>query len=242
MEFNILNAISNHFEGKTHFTSDELKIFLYTLYPGVSDKTISWRIYDLKSKGIINHLGRNLYALNSKSYFQPNISPYLKRIYIKVKRELPLVNFCVWDSRWLNEFMLHQIFKFYLVIETDKDSTEAVFNCLTDISKKVYLNPDKEIFERYISGFNEVIIVKAIITEAPLTKIQNIQIAPLEKLLVDCISDTDLFSAQQNEISFIYSNALEKYNINLSKIRRYARRRDRLKEVEKYTSIFLNKL
>jgi hypothetical protein len=48
----------------------------------------------------------------------------------------------------------------YKVVEEDKDSIEAVFNTLTGLSKKVFLNPTSEIYLRYIGDFNEVIIVK----------------------------------------------------------------------------------
>jgi hypothetical protein len=237
----IQNKINEHFKEKSQFTSDELREFLIQEYPNAAPKTISWKIYDLKSKGILTHIGRDIYALNHKPIFKPEISAYLKRIYNKITKELPLIKLCVWDSRWLNELMLHQTFKFYLVVEAEKDATESVFNCLTDFSKKVYLNPDKEIFERYISGFDEVIIIKGLVSEAPFDKItldkgknENIQIASLEKLLVDCLIDKDVFSAQQNEINFIYQNAFEKYSINMSKLKRYARRRDRIKEIENY--------
>lgn len=246
MNKDIQNKIIEHFKGKTQFTSDELREFLSQEYPTAAPKTISWKIYDLKTKGILTHIGRNIYALNHKPVFTPEISPYLKRIYNKITKELPLIKLCVWDSRWLNELMLHQTMKFYLVVEAEKDATESVFNCLTDFSKKVYLNPDKEIFERYISGFDEVIIIKGLLSEAPLEKViidktkidknknETVQIASLEKLLVDCLIDSELFSAQQNELNFIYQNALEKYSINMSKLKRYARRRDRIKEIENY--------
>ena len=56
--------------------------------------------------------------------------------------------------------MLHQLFMNYKVVEEDKDSIEAVFNTLTGLSKKVFLNPTLEIYLRYIGDFNEVIIVK----------------------------------------------------------------------------------
>lgn len=236
MTTNISNIIINHFEGKTQFTSNELREFLSEIYPDAEKKTISWRIYDLKSKGIITHIGRNIYSLNNKPKFTPEISAYLKRIHNKIAKELPLIKLCVWDSRWLNELMLHQTLKFYLVVETEKEATESVFNCLTDFSKKVYLNPDKEIYERYISNFDEVIIVKGLISEAPQIQRENIQTASLEKLLVDCFIDVSLFSAQQNEINFIYQSAFEKYSINMSKLKRYARRRGRIKELENYLS------
>jgi hypothetical protein len=56
-------------------------------------------------------------------------------------------------------------------------------------------------------------------------------LATIEKLLVDCLSDIHLFAAQQDELEYIYTNAFSKYNININKLKRYARRRNQLKKV-----------
>ncbi len=128
--------------------------------------------------------------------------------------------------------MLHQLFKYYLVLEVEKDSAEAVFNTMTDVSKKVFLNPTEDIFTRYISNFSEVIIVQSLITESPIIEVEGTKIASLEKLLVDCIADKELFSAQQNEIEFIFKTANEKYTVNKGKVKRYARRRNQLEKVD----------
>ncbi|MBK8786380.1 MAG: hypothetical protein IPN43_07745 [Chitinophagaceae bacterium] len=108
---------------------------------------------------------------------------------------------------------------------------------MTDVSKKVFLNPTEDIFNRYISNFNEVIIVQPLISESPITEQGGIKIASLEKLLVDCVADKDLFAAQQSEIDFIFKTAQSKYSINISKIKRYARRRNQLEKID----LLLNK-
>jgi hypothetical protein len=127
--------------------------------------------------------------------------------------------------------MLHQLFKYYLVVEVEKDAAESVFNTMTDFSKKVFLNPTEDIFTRYISNFDEVIIIKSLLTESPIVEIDGIKVAAIEKLLVDCIADKDLFAAQQNEIDFIYRTAFSKFSINTNKLRRYARRRNQFEKV-----------
>jgi hypothetical protein len=71
-----------------------------------------------------------------------------------------------------------------------------------------------------------------LVSEAPLTEIDKIAIPTIEKLLIDCLIDKDLFAAQQDELENIYQTVFEKYIVNLNKSRRYARRRDRLVEFE----------
>jgi hypothetical protein len=129
----------------------------------------------------------------------------------------------------------------YKVVEVDKDSIEAVFNTLTGLSKKVFLNPTSEIYLRYIGNFNEVIIVKKLVTEAPIVKIDKIWVPSLEKLLVDCLVDKQLFAAQQNELDFIFKSVFSKYTLNISKMTRYARRRGYENELENIINDFLAK-
>jgi hypothetical protein len=77
-----------------------------------------------------------------------------------------------------------------------------------------------------------VIIVKSLISEAPLLEIENITVPSIEKLLIDCLTDVDLFAAQQDELDNIYQMVFQKYHVNINKISRYARRRGQIDELE----------
>ncbi|MGE9310901.1 DUF6577 family protein [Niabella sp. CJ426] len=210
----------------------DLFSYVYCADPGVTPSSFTWRLHQLKKNGLINSPRQGLYSIISENNFQPIVSSSLKRIHNKIIKEFPYTQICVWDSRWLNDFMLHQLLPYYLVIEVEKDSAEVVFDTMTDVSKKVFLNPTEDIFNRYIANFNEVIIVQSLISESPIIEQSGIKIAPLEKLLVDCIADKDLFSAQQSEIEYIFKTARSKYSINTSRIKRYARRRNQLPKIE----------
>jgi hypothetical protein len=80
--------------------------------------------------------------------------------------------------------------------------------------------------DKYASlNFNSI-IVKDLITKAPVQTIDKIPTAPLEKILVDIFSDKDLFiTFQGSELDMIFQTAFEKYTINKSKLFRYAKRR-----------------
>ena len=97
----------------------------------------------------------------------------------------------------------------------------------------MFLDPDQELFNRYIVNFDEVVIVKSLISEAPLLEWDKIIIPSVEKLLIDCLIDTDLFAAQQDELDQIFQSVFQKYEVNLNKISRYARRRNQISELEK---------
>lgn len=231
LEANFNDLIIKHLSGKESLTKKEILTIIGNELPNLPPSTISWKLHNLKSQGLIQSPSYGVYTLNAKSDFRPEPSSYLKRIFNKVTKEFPYLQTCVWDSRWFNNLMLHQLFKYYLVIEVEKDAAESVFNSLTDFSKKVFLNPTEDIFNRYISNFNEVIIIKSLISESPIVEADGIKIAALEKLLVDCLADKDLFAAQQNEIEFIYRTANSRFSLNINRLRRYARRRNQFEKV-----------
>ncbi|MDC8027931.1 hypothetical protein NBY09_17490 [Elizabethkingia anophelis] len=210
-------------------------------FPDWSDNTINMYLSRLKKEGIINAPSRGIYEMDSNIPFLPKISSHLKRIYNKVKREFPYITFCIWDTAWLNDFMRHQPFKHYIVIEVEKDASNSVFAFLTETIKNVFYNPDEEIFDRYIHQHDEVLIVKNMVSESPLIENDKIVIPALEKLLVDMLIDTTLFSAQQNEKEFIMRSVIQKYTLNELKMRRYAVRRNREEEIERLVNISLVK-
>src|SRR5690606_36350070 len=170
-----------------------------------------------------------------------SISNDLNSVFNKVKRQFPYITFCVWDTVWLNDFMRHQPFKHYVIIEVEKDASESVFTFLTETTKNVFFNPDEEIFDRYIHNQDEVLIVKNMVTESPLAEKDKIIIPALEKLFVDMLIDTTLFSAQQNEKEFIMRSVMRKYTLNELKMRRYAVRRNREEEIDDLINISLAK-
>lgn len=160
---------------------------------------------------------------------------------LKIKREFPYITFCIWNTSWLNDFMIHQPFKNFIVIEIEKDAFESVYSLLAQTTKNVFYNPNKNIFERYISNLEEVIIVKSLISESPLLEMDKITIPSMEKLLVDMLIDVDLFSVQQNEKEIIIKNLNQRYTLNELKMRRYASRRNKKKEIDKLINISLSK-
>ena len=210
-------------------------------FPSWSDNTINMYLSKLKKEGIINAPSRGIYEMDRYIRFKPKISNGLKRVFNKIKREFPYINFCIWDTVWLNDFMRHQPFKHYTIVEVEKDASESVFTFLTESNKNVFFNPDEEIFDRYIHHQDEVIIVKNMVSESPVVEKDKIVVPALEKLLVDMLIDTALFSAQQNEKEFIMRSVMQKYTLNELKMRRYAVRRNREREINKLINISLAK-
>lgn len=233
--------IGRYFKGNERLPKQKLVGSIKKDFPDWSDNTINMYLSRLKKKGVIHSPSRGIYELDRHASFQPNISTTLKRIFNKIKREFPYIAFCVWDAVWLHDFMRHQPFKHYIVLEVEKDACESVFGYLSERMKNIFLNPDEELFDRYISNLDGVVIIKNMVSEAPLIEEQKVIIPSLEKLLVDMLIDTALFSAQQSEKKFIMRSVVKKYTLNELKMRRYAIRRNRTREINELINIGLAK-
>lgn len=238
----IKDKIQSYFNEQSTISKDKLVKCIVLDFPELKKSTINVYLSRLKKEGVIKNPARGIYALKEKKAYSPIIDSNLKRLYNKVKKEYPFVDFCIWDTKWLNEFMRHQPFKFYTVIELDKDVTESVFYALKEQGKQVYIEPDAETFNLYISNSEDVIILKHLISEAPLQDMDKITVPTLEKLLVDMTIDSKVYAAQQGEIEFIYANAFNKYEVNKNKMKRYAYRRNRENEIENLTNLTLAKI
>ncbi len=144
----------------------------------------------------------------------------------------------MWSSSFLNEFSIHQSIKTLFLIEAEKDSIESIFNYLKDRSYRVFINPTLEVFENYALSENNFIIVKPLLSEAPIQTIRNLNTVTLEKMLVDIFCDKIVFSAfQGNEMKTIFTTAYNKYAVNENKLLRYANRRGKKEQLKKYLEL-----
>lgn len=241
MEKTIENQIKYYFENNKIISKEDLMIAIRNDFSNWSDNTINAYLYLLKKRGVINNLSRGIYTLRKVETFNPQISEQLKKIAYRINKAYPFINYCVWDSSWLNDLMRHQPFKHFVIIEVEKIAVEQVFNDLNNNFSKVYINPDDIFFDRYISASEDVIIVKNLYSEAPTLKRNELTIPTLEKILVDMLIDKELFAAQQGELDFIFKSAFDKYDINEAKMKRYAARRNRETELERIMNISLAK-
>jgi hypothetical protein len=117
----------------------------------------------------------------------------------------------------------------------DKDAMESIFYYMKDKNYSVYMEPSQELIRRYMIDEKEPLIVKSLVSEAPIQRVNEIPTVTIEKLLVDIFCDPVIFNAQQgSEMNQIFKEAFEKYTISESKLLRYASRRRRKSELDNY--------
>jgi hypothetical protein len=223
------NKVTDFFHLHKEATRKDLADYIGKIQPAYAPATISTYITRLVNKGIIFCNGRGKY-IRKRKIISHKLASGSNWIANKIKQDFHLLNFCVWDSNWLNEFMRHQLCRQMLVIDVEKDGAESVFYALGETNKKIFYKPDAIVFERYISGYDDPIIIIPLISESPINEAGKIPIPSLEKFLVDMVADKNLYAAQRAELDFIYENALPKYAVSISKIKRYARRTNQLEK------------
>ncbi len=234
----IENKLINEFKGRESFTREELFEFFLNFEPDLKSGTFGWKIYDLKQKNIIQTLQRGVYTITEKTIYIPDIAPELINLSKKIAGNFEGVNYCIWETGWLNEFSQHQSSRRIIIIDFEKEFAESLYYYLKDNQKQdLYLNPDERVIDFYISESNQPIIIKNMITRSPIGKISeyNFKLSTplLEKILVDLIAEEKLLHIYQGaELSHIYENAVNNYSINFTTLFSYARRRQKEQKVK----------
>lgn len=215
----------DYFGYDTPFSSKELYEFYNKDKRDLNKNTFRWKVYKLKSQNIISTLRRGIYILDNREPFNYYINNNMKRIFNIINREFPKLDICIWSTEWVHSMMNHQPFTSITIVEVDKDILDIAFNLLKEKFNNVYLSPNIQQIERYILDEN-VIVVKSILKEAPITKFEKIRVAKIEKILVDLFFESNLFQTYQGkELINIFENAYSKYNINNTTLYRYSKTR-----------------
>jgi len=185
--------------------------------------------------GVLNRVGRGKFNIGAAKNYIPELPPKIYSLNKKLKKQFPFLTFCLWDTSVLNEFMIHQPGKFYLLVEVEKESMESVFYFLKENKYPVFLNPGSDIINKYLSSEKNAVIVKLLVSEAPVQNIKDVYTITIEKMLVDIFCDDNIFSAQQgSEIKYIFNEAFRKYTINENRLLRYAERRRKKEDLINY--------
>ena len=230
-----------HFKNKAVFETQDIVAFYEQAEKDVKPTTVNWRVHTLVQSGVLQRIGRGKFTLGEAKKYLPEISSTTKTIFKKLKAKFPFTNLCVWNTAVLNEFMLHQPNRFFVLVETEKETTDSGFYFLREIKQSVFIEPTNDILEKYIVNEKEIFIVKPLISEAPTQKINDVETATIEKILVDIFCDDIIFSAQQGaEMRNIFKEAFAKYTINQSKMLRYADRRRKKNELNKFVKTISN--
>lgn len=212
----------------------EIKDFYARQDGSLTEQAFRRRLYGLEKQHVILPIGAGLYTFqgaaastNGKKQFSPTISPTQAALNQTMQETFPYLDYLVWETRLLHEWMIHQPVVNQVLVETEPDACESVFNHLkAQYPGKVFLEPDRLMMERYVLSLPESILVVRLISQSPRIKVQGSLFPRLEKILVDVFADSDKFySFQGEELARIYENVFRNYWVNPKTMYRYAGRR-----------------
>jgi len=235
--------ISSELKDRDSFTTGELKPFLTLPGEEISPVTIRTRLNALKRRGIITPVGRGLYTLRKLYDYTPEIGQTLRKVYLELRKRLPLTRICVWKPSWLNEFTLHIASMQTIVVESERETERAVFEVLQEAfgenstltGTQLLLNPSAEDIDLYVSDQTPVIVVGKLITEAPIRESNGVVVPRLEKMLVDLFTGEPILEPFGGaEMDRVFRNAFDTYALNVDTIIRYAARRGKRQEMAEY--------
>jgi hypothetical protein len=225
-------TVFQHFENRKSFTTNDVYGFFSQTQPDIKKATVNWRIYNLIQQGLLKRIGRGTYVLGKEIGFSPILSKKHKTIYSRIKKQFPLVLFCCWHTSALKEFFQHVAVNDFLLVEVEREAMDAVYHFAKETNKNTFKEPSRDAMENYVFEGKDAIIVKPLISEAPLQNTDAITVPTIEKILVDLVADSEIFFfLQGSEMLNIFENALEKYTVNRDRLLRYAKRRNKREEL-----------
>lgn len=236
----IESRLIEEFRNRDTFSKEELFDFFRYFEPNLKEGTLGWRIFDLKSKNIIKSVQRGIYTISYKPTYKPEISEDILKLAKVIFERFEDIEYCLWDTHWMNEFSQHQSSKKLIIIEVEKDFVESLYYELKDSFRlDFFLNPDEKTLNFYISESQNPVIIKKLITRSPISKRTKKKVkfyTPLlEKILVDLFTEKKLFYFYQgSELIKVYENVLKNYTLNYTKLFSYAKRRGQEENIKQF--------
>lgn len=202
--------------------------------PTIKKSTVNWRVFELVKTFVLRRVGRGMFELGRETPFNPTVTGRLKDIGNYIRDRFPFAEFCIWDSAFLNEFTQHLIGNSFLLIDVERDVAESVYNKLKEEHKFVFYPRNTIGIEDLLPDFNDPILVRPLISESPINKVNGIPTVTIEKLLADIYCDPEFKFLQGSELLAIYRNVFDRYTVNKTKLYRYAARKGKKSEIQDF--------
>lgn len=202
------------------------------IQPSFKETQLRHLLGSLLNCALLVRVGRNQYKKAGKgpkkSVFTGEYSKAALQVIQCMQERFSLLSYRVWELSWLNEFFNHQFGRNQIFLEVEKDGCDFVFSELAEkFPGRVLLRPKAQEILQY--GTDDGIIIDRLVTEAPKSDGERYQV-PLEKLIVDLFANKNLVLSKGDYPSAI-ETMFSKYRLDQVAMRRYARRRNKEKEI-----------
>lgn len=216
------------------FLRRDLLQWVRSKMPSASVGSIDVTLRKLTNQGILNRVKNGIYKIgpNYKVKFSVRLDDESKSLYKAVRELYPYTKLCIWNANVISSFMQHIPNVNMIILETERHAMEALFSDLGQLSERhALLKPTEKEYSLYASG-RPCIIVKPLISEAPLNRIDEIDTPSIEKILVDISIDPEFPYAREAELYSIFENVGEQYSVDTKCMLRYASRRGKKDKIQ----------
>lgn len=227
-----IQELKQQFTQNALIKTSEVVDFYKKYEPEIPRATVNWRVYELVKQGVLERIGKGRFKIGKLKLYQPEITTKLFKINKSIRTNFPFITYCLWQQQWINEFSQHIAKTGVILVEVERDSAESIYHFLKDSFSSVFYKPGKEMLQDYILSLESALLVKPIVSEAPIQEVRGVPTVSIEKLLVDVFSDAEFEYARGQETIHIFENAFGSYSINQTKLLRYADRKKKKQEVE----------
>ena len=227
----VSRKILNYAAGMQQFSVDNIPADVFS---GIERAKLSWYLGKLCRNGKLRRIGRGVYTLQSANTFIVKANTKTRSLYRSLSSQFPFADFCVYSADVITPLLHDMMPNKTLYVETNRDTIQSVFDMLLPkYNGRIFLAPTKEIATTYIDFSKENIIVKPLVTEAPLSLDGKVPVPTLEKLLVDTRIDADFYYLQGYENLEMLRTAISHYDVNRNRLLRYADRRNTKNSIQK---------
>lgn len=229
----ILNYAASH---GGNLVRKDFVAWFESAYPDGSVRSMDTELRQMVAAGTMERTGYGQFRLSAdvKPPYIPVVSPEMKALFSGIKERYPYARLCIWQARAISSFMQHIPSIDVLILETDRTAAEAVYEDVREMAagRTVLLRPTEKEYRLYASGAPSLLL-KDLISEAPVISVDGVTTATLEKILVDATIASEFEFARGSELFTIFENADQMYRIGKKTMLRYAARRGKKEEIEK---------
>lgn len=230
-----ISQFSKYFaEYSKPITLEAIRRYFRQVNPGIADSTVNWHAHELVKASVLERIGRGLFKLGEGKDYCPAITELETQVIGRIRKDFPLISFCVWNSGIINEFAQHLSGYPFILVDVEREVSESVYLKLKEHFAPVFYRLNQKLLNDLLPDFENPIVVRNLVTESPLNENDGLPVISLEKLLVDLLSDDEFTYLEGSELRAIYRNAFYKYTVNENRLLRYAARKGRKSEVKEF--------
>lgn len=221
---------------KIAYCREDLLRILRSEKADLSDSAFRWTLYNLLREQKLFKTEYDTYVTVKPAVlpvYKPYYSEKANTLMEELSNQYPELEFVIFESRLLNEFLNHQIAQNTIYVQVEKDVSSYIFdNLREEYTGSVLYRPGKTEFDKYWT--RDCIVVLDLTSQAPLSQDKPHDITA-EKMLVDIIAEKSISETfSPSEIPSVYENVIRSYRVDRKKMKRYAGRRGKSSQVERY--------